>query len=272
MVPLMLPMLLLLGVGPFLSWKQARPGTAWQRLRLLSFLALHVAVACGVLWGLSLLAALGLGLGVWVAGSALLQLRQRLAAAPSGTSAWRRLRAVPGGHWGMVLAHLGVGVFLAGVTLVKSLERTHDLSLHPGDTGRAGAYALRLADTSQLRGPNYIAAQARFELLREGRVVAEMLPEKRYYVARQMPMTEAAIDRGFTRDVYVSIAEITADKRWIVRVQIKPFMSWIWAGVLLMALGGAVAAAGRRLRRSAAARAEPAAAAPVPPLATSLTT
>ncbi len=254
-VPLMLPMLLLLGLGPFLSWKQSDPGAAWRRLRLLLFVAVDVAVACAVVLGLSPLAALGLGLAVWVAGSALLQLWQRRVAAPAGTAAWRRLRAVPGGHWGLVLAHLGVGVFLAGVTLVKSLESSYDLSLRPGDTGQAGAYALRLADTSQQRGPNFVAAQARLELLREGRAVAELRPEKRFYVARQMPMTEAAIDRRFTRDVYVSIAEITADKRWIVRVQVKPFMGWIWGGVLLMALGGAVAAADRRLRRVTSTRA-----------------
>ncbi|WP_298233882.1 heme lyase CcmF/NrfE family subunit [uncultured Azohydromonas sp.] len=255
-VPLMLPLLFLLGVGPFLAWKRAEAGTAWRRLRLLLFIALDVAVAAGVALALSPLAALGLGLAAWVAGSALWQLAQRVAAAPARTPIWRRLRAVPGGHWGLVLAHLGVGVFVAGVTLVKSLESAHDLSLRPGESGRAGAYVLRLVDTRQERGPNYLAAQARFELLREGRVVAELRPEKRFYVARQMPMTEAAIDRGFTRDVYLSIAEITPDQRWIVRMHLKPFMGWIWAGVLLMALGGAVSAADRRLRRAPVARAE----------------
>jgi len=246
-VPLMLPLMLLLGVGPWLRWKQSPPQEAWRQLRWLALGAVTVATLAAVALQLSVGVALGLGASAWVISATLAHLWRQLS--PPGS---RGLRRLPGSQWGMVLAHLGLGVFAIGVTLVKGLETAHDLSLRPGDTARAGAYSVTFTDAQQRRGPNYIAAQARLELTREGQASPLVLrPEKRLYTVRQVPMTEAAIDRGLLRDVYVSLGEVTPDRRWIVRVQVKPFVGWIWAGAVLIALGGAAAAADRRHRRKA---------------------
>jgi cytochrome c-type biogenesis protein CcmF len=249
-VPLMLPLLVLLGIGPVLAWKQASAGEAWRRLRGLALGAVGFAVVTGIALQASPLVAAGLAAAAWVIGTTLAQLARRLR--QPGVAWARRLGGVPGSHWGMVLAHVGLGVFVIGVTLVKGTETSQDLSLKPGDSATVGAYTLRFDDAERLKGPNYVALRTRFTLQRDGATLAQLAPEKRFYVVQQMPMTEAAIDRGFTRDVYVSLGETTADKRWIVRVQIKPFVGWIWAGVLLIALGGGLAAGDRRYRRPAA--------------------
>jgi cytochrome c-type biogenesis protein CcmF len=243
-VPLMLPLLLLLGIGPVLAWKQASPGDALRRLRWWALGAIGFALLAGLALQVSLLVAAGLAAAAWVILTTLVQLAQRLS--QPGVAWARRLGSVPASHWGMVVAHLGIGVFVIGVALVKGTETSQDLSLKPGDSATVGAYTLRFDDAERLKGPNYVALRTRFTLQRDGATLALLAPEKRFYVVQQMPMTEAAIDRGFTRDVYVSLGETTADKRWIVRVQIKPFVGWIWAGVLLIALGGSLAAADRR--------------------------
>jgi cytochrome c-type biogenesis protein CcmF len=161
-----------------------------------------------------------------------------------------RWRAVPGAFWGMVLAHAGIGIFVLGVTLVKGTDHAQDASLKVGDAVTLGEYRFQFTDLQKRKGPNYIAGQATFEVSRSGQPVATLHPEKRFYVVQRMPMTEAAIDRGLTRDLYVSLGEATADGAWGVRVQVKPFMAWVWAGCLLMALGGLLAALDRRYRQA----------------------
>jgi cytochrome c-type biogenesis protein CcmF len=149
----------------------------------------------------------------------------------------------------MVIAHLGVGVFVLGVTLARGLDHAQDVSLKMGQSVIVGGYEFQFQSLQRAQGPNYVAAQARFDVQRDGKRVATLQPERRLYVVQRMPMTEAAIDRGLTRDLYVSLAETGPDGAWGVRVQVKPFMSWVWAGVLLIALGGAVSALDKRYRR-----------------------
>jgi cytochrome c-type biogenesis protein CcmF len=148
----------------------------------------------------------------------------------------------------MIVAHAGIGIFVVGVTLVKGWETSNDVSMHVGDSTSAGAYQFTFTELIKIDGPNYIAARGTFEVRSKNTAVATMHPEKRYFTVQQMPMTEAAIDRGFTRDLYVSLGEITKDGAWVVRVQHKPFVSWIWAGCLIIALGGFLAASDRRYR------------------------
>jgi cytochrome c-type biogenesis protein CcmF len=135
-----------------------------------------------------------------------------------------------------------------GVTLVKGTETANDLSMHLGDTTTISGYTFHFTDLKNIKGPNYIAAQGTFEVTQGDTKVATMKPEKRLFSVQQMPMTEAAINRGFTRDLYVSLGEKTSDNVWIVRVQHKPFVSWIWAGCLIIAFGGFLAASDRRYR------------------------
>jgi cytochrome c-type biogenesis protein CcmF len=139
-----------------------------------------------------------------------------------------------------------------GVTMVQGYEVEKDVRMAVGDTVTLGGYDLRLLGVSQVPGPNYVAHRGEFQLARNGKALRTLYPEKRAYFSSSMPMTETAIDTGLTRDLYVSLGEQLdghgATAAWSVRVYYKPFVTWIWSGCLLMALGGGLAAADRRYR------------------------
>ncbi|HEY9192409.1 MAG TPA: cytochrome c-type biogenesis CcmF C-terminal domain-containing protein, partial [Methyloversatilis sp.] len=163
-----------------------------------------------------------------------------------------RARALPGGWWGMWLAHLGMAVSIVGITLVKGFEQNADMKMAPGQTAHLAGYTFRFDGAFEHNGPNYDAARGRIVVTRDGQQVALMEPEKRMYRVSKMPMTEAAIESGLTRDIYVSMGEPLPDSdAWIVRIFYKPFVNWIWLGALIMAVGGAIAAADRRYRKLA---------------------
>jgi cytochrome c-type biogenesis protein CcmF len=165
---------------------------------------------------------------------------------------WRRAarlpRLLPRGEWGMLLAHLGIGVFIFGVTMVKTWEAESDVRMAVGDTATLGGYSFRLDSVGEYNGPNFLGLRAVMQVSRDGRALTTLEPEKRLYTAQGMPMTEAAIDPGWTRDLYVSLGEALGDNAFAVRIQVKPFVDWIWGGALLMALGGLLAATDRRYR------------------------
>jgi cytochrome c-type biogenesis protein CcmF len=247
-VPLMVPLLFLIAVGPFVSWKQSSLKQVVSRLRWVALGALLWAAVALLVLKFSPMVVLGVTLALWIVLATATQLAQRLRQGQRGASVWKRIRSQPRSYWGMIAAHAGIGVFVIGVTLVKGLETSQDASLHLGDRVNAGSYTFVFTGLKQVQGPNYIAARGTFEVSQAGDPVATLHPEKRVYTAQQMPMTEAAIDRGFTRDLYVSIGDSTPDGAWQVRVQHKPFVSWIWAGALIIALGGFLAASDRRYR------------------------
>jgi cytochrome c-type biogenesis protein CcmF len=132
--------------------------------------------------------------------------------------------------------------------MVKTYEIERDLRMDVGDTTDIAGYRFTYRGVRDLQGPNYVAAQGLVEVTRDGKPVATMRPEKRIYRVQQNPMTEAAINTGFTRDLYVSLGEPVGGNAWIVRVYFKPFVDWIWGGAVLMALGGLLAASDRRYR------------------------
>jgi cytochrome c-type biogenesis protein CcmF len=148
----------------------------------------------------------------------------------------------------MHLAHCGMAVAVIGITMVKAYEVERDVRMAPGDTVTIADYTFRFNGVKEVPGPNYKAAQGSFELIKDGKVLRTMNPEKRAFFSSAMPMTEASIDTGFTRDVYVSLGEQLEgnDGAWSVRVYFKPFVDWIWGGCMLMALGGIIAASDRR--------------------------
>jgi cytochrome c-type biogenesis protein CcmF len=151
----------------------------------------------------------------------------------------------------MQFAHLGIAIFIIGVTLVKGYETERDVRMDIGDTVAAGGYVFRFDGVSQQPGPNYIANQGHFTVKdNNGKLVTELFPEKREYNASGMPMTEASIKTGLFGDLYVSLGEPIPNSNgaWAVRVYIKPFVDWIWGGCLLMALGGMLAISDRRYR------------------------
>jgi cytochrome c-type biogenesis protein CcmF len=236
-VPLMAPALFLMAAVPLARWKHADARDMARRLWLAGILAVIGAIAIPLLMGgWTFLTGLGTLLSVWIAASMTLQIIARL-----------RIGVPPMSFWGMQLGHLGVAVFVMGVTLVGGYQEEQDVRMEPGDTVRVGGHDFRFIGTSAVTGPNYSAARGEFEVSRGGKVI-RLQPEKRTYVSSTMPMTEAAIDAGFTRDVYVSMGEPLEGKAWAVRVYYKPFVDWIWGGCLLMALGGICAVSDRRYR------------------------
>jgi cytochrome c-type biogenesis protein CcmF len=150
----------------------------------------------------------------------------------------------------MQFAHLGIAIFVIGVTMVKGYENERDVRMSMGDTVEVGGYQFRFDGTTESEGPNYHAFVGHMVIKKGNSIVAELYPEKRNYNASGMPMTEAAIDAGLFRDLYVSLGEPIPDSdgAWAVRVYYKPFVDWIWAGCLLMALGGIFAISDRRYR------------------------
>ena len=150
----------------------------------------------------------------------------------------------------MLVAHIGVGVFIIGVAGVNTLETEADEALAPGQSMSLGGYEFRLQELREVPGPNYQAVQAKVEVSRDGRFHSMLLPEKRAYSgAMGSTQTEAAIETRLTGDVYVALGERLPDGRWTMLVWIKPFVDWIWGGCVLMALGGFIAMADRRYRR-----------------------
>jgi cytochrome c-type biogenesis protein CcmF len=162
----------------------------------------------------------------------------------------QRFRSQSNSYYGMQLAHLGVAAFIIGVTMVKGYETERDVRMDIGDTVVAGDYVYQFDGVREIEGPNYRAYQGRVTITKHGKPVTQLYPEKRTYNASGMPMTEAAIDTGFMRDLYVSLGEPIPDSNgaWAVRIYLKPFIVWIWAGCFLMALGGVLAISDKRYR------------------------
>jgi cytochrome c-type biogenesis protein CcmF len=159
-----------------------------------------------------------------------------------------KLAALPRGYLGMLTAHVGVAVFIVGVTLVKGYEVEKDVRMDVGDTVAIGPYTARFVGTSEGSGPNYLYLRGQFEMLRGDRLVRTMFPEKRKFASSNEPMTNAAIAPSISGDLYVSMGEPVSDTAWVVRVYYKPFVDWIWGGCLVMAAGGVLALSDRRYR------------------------
>jgi cytochrome c-type biogenesis protein CcmF len=246
-VPLMVPAMFLMGVGPIARWKKASLPELAVRLRW-AFLA-SVATALilpFVLGQWKPLVALGLMLALWIITTAALNVWQRVKTTSGQLNVFQKLRSQTRSYYGMQLAHVGVAVFILGVTIVTGYQSEQDVRMDIGDTVNAGGYTFRFNGISNVVGPNYQAARAEIEVSKNGNVVNKMYPEKRTYVATENVMTETAIDTGLFRDLYISLGEPVSGGAWSVRVYYKPFVSWIWGGALLMAMGGGLALSDRR--------------------------
>lgn len=237
-VPIMVPLLVLMGIGPWTSWKNSNLLTVIKRLWVAALVAVIAAVLIPLIMGsFTWLTSLGFLLAFWVIASGVLQwIRQAKVGKPTRS------------FMGMQLAHLGIAFFVIGVTMVGGYQEEKDVKMHAGETVSVGGYQIQLQGVAAVPGPNYKAMQGTFLLMRNGQLEATLYPEKRSYFSSTMPMTEAAIDAGLTRDIYVSLGEELDDKAWAVRVYYKPFIDWIWGGCLLMALGGMLAMSDKRYR------------------------
>ena len=257
------PLALLAGIGALLHWKKDRISRVSPGILLC--LVLSLVTSTGIPYLLfypSLGASAGLFAGSMIIFLSLKNLIDR-------TRPGNRIRAIlsaPGGIFGMVIAHIGMGIFVIGVTMTNVYSIERDVRLAPGEQYQVGEYHFVFDGTDKISGPNYQAVQGSFRIFRSDKMIARLFPEKRTYLVQKNPMTEAAIDSGLTRDLYIALGEPlleTADgnQPWAVRIYYKPFVRWIWLGALIMAIGGLSGAADKRYRQSRAA---------TPPSATAL--
>ncbi len=240
--PLLVPAIFLIIPGSVARWRDANVREIAYTLRWTALGALLLGIGLPFVWGAwTWGSALGLFLGAWVALGTLQQVWVRV----------RKPGRIGASFWGQQIAHFGMAVLVVGVTGVKSYEVERDVRMHVNDVVTIAPYTFRLKSLDEVMGPNYKATRADVEVLRDGQLLEVLQPEKRRYFSSAMPMTEAAIDSGFMRDLYVSLGEPLNDTRteWSVRVYFKPFVPWLWAGVLLMVLGGVLAAVDRRYRK-----------------------
>jgi cytochrome c-type biogenesis protein CcmF len=250
-LPLMIPTIFLMGVGPMARWKETSVPDLASRLKW----AFGATVVCAILTGwlqgsIHLLATVGLLMAFWIFTSVATDLWERVRPEGKGLAEVRRKAGqIPRALIGMMVAHIGVAMFCLGVTMVKTYEVESDVKMAVGDSTTVRGYSFAFKGVKDIQGPNYDATRATIEISRNGSKITELSPEKRVYRVQQNPMTEAAIAPGLTGDLYVSMGEEVEGGAWIVRVYVKPFIDWIWGGCLVMALGGFLAVTDRRYRR-----------------------
>ena len=243
-IPLMVPLIIATGIGPLLAWKRGDLKGALVRLKFVAAVAL---VAWAVLWwtmtGTSPLPAFGIALAVWLAGSVLVELAGRLGIGRvSPSESWRRATNLPRAAYGMTSAHLGLAVFVAGVTASTAWQSEVITAMRPGDTQDVAGYTFTLENVADVPGPNYLAERAVFTLSMDGRELGTMTPEKRFYPVQGTQTTEAAIRTTFLADLYAVIGDPVASDpgAFAVRLYHNPLVPWIWGGTLFMVFGGLV--------------------------------
>ncbi|MFZ7311315.1 heme lyase CcmF/NrfE family subunit [Comamonas jiangduensis] len=250
-LPLVLPALALMGCGTVARWKQGAGRELWQRLRVALVLTV---VSVGVLGltqagSITPVTLLGVALGLWCLLSTLAHAVQRLLPAVRQGAGWQRVARQPWGWWGTVMAHAGVGVFVMAVSLANGLETKRETHVAQGQSVEADRYRFTLVGLSSVEGPNYDAQRAHFRVS-DGDQSWDMYPEKRAYRVQTMGLSQAAIDSRWTRDVFIALGEPLDEtgQAWTVRLQVKPWMEWIWMGTFMMALGAGLSLLDKRFR------------------------
>jgi len=246
-IPLMAPLTIAAGLGMLLRWKKDDISAIGKRVRWIALGCVLAALLIPLLMpAYSWAAVLGLALALWTAAITFLSFSDRLG--PQGFS-WQRLRSVPSSFYGMTIAHIGIAVFVTGITLTSVYSVEKDIRMDPDDAVDMSGYIFQFHGVKQTRGPNYTADQAFVTVTYKGKEVAQLEPQKRTYQVQKMPMTEAAIDAGLFRDLFVAIGEPLGDKgAWSLRIYYKSFIRWIWLGAIFMALGGLCSACDKRYR------------------------
>ncbi len=247
-VPLMFPLLVIIGVGPMTRWKKDEFSRVGRRLApyLVAGVAAGVLLVVIAASRVSIPVIAGISVSVWILLSSLLSLIDRITHKKSMVAG---VFALPRAFVGMHLAHIGVAVFVVGVTCVSGYQVERDVAMKPGESRELQQYRFEFQGVRREAGPNYLAQRGTVSVYKGNEHVIDLNPEKRKYTRQSQPMTEAAIDWGLGRDVYVALGEPLGDGGWAVRLYLKPFIRWIWLGPLLMAIGGLLAATDKRYKR-----------------------
>ncbi len=247
-IPLTAPLAVFAGIGVVSKWRQDNVKRLWQLLMVPLGSSLAIGLALAFLphhftWA----AFIGLTLASWTAIGAGFGVYDRLR---NKTDKWQALKQQPLSIWAMTTAHLGIAVFIVGVTLVSTYSEEKNIRLAPNQSLHLAGYDFLFHGVKPTEGANYTANQGHFTVTENQQLVAELYPQKRIYNASGMPMTEAGIDASITRDLFVALGEpLDDDGAWALRIYYKPFVRWIWIGGLFMAFGGLLAVMDKRYRR-----------------------
>ena len=246
---IMTPFALLLGIGPLVKWRRDQ----FSAIRTPVIVSLIIMLIAGFALPyllqdkLTVSAVLGTMMAVIIVLLSLYEMHQR---ATHRESFLKGVTKLSRSHWGMVLAHLGVAMTVWGIAFSQNYSVERDVRMSVGDTVQIADYDFTFKGISDANGPNYIGGKAQIDITYHGKQEATLFAEKRLYTVSKMPMTEAAIDWGFTRDLYVALGEKLENNAWALRLYYKPFIRWIWLGGLFMALGGLLCMFDRRYRFS----------------------
>ncbi len=241
MIP-MVPLLVAVGVGMHTAWRSASVADVTRKLRIPAAIALASGILVPLVvygGGNGALTIAGVATAAWLIITSLLDpVRQVVGRGPRITQS----------ALGMSVAHLGLGLFVLGVTVTSTFGLATDQRIAPGETARVGDYEISFKGTRPLAGPNYQALRGEVSVTRNGKEIGTLYPEKRTYLVRSSAMTEAGIDAGWSRDLFVALGDPLGDDAWSVRLQYKPLVRFIWLGAIVMALGGILAGTDRRYR------------------------
>ncbi len=246
---IMTPFALLLGIGPLVKWRRDQfsairtPVIASVIIMLIAGFALPYLLQDK----LTVSAVLGTMMTVIIVLLSLYEMYQR---ATYRDTFWRGITKLSRSHWGMILAHLGVAMTVWGIAFSQNYSIERDVRMNVGDTVQIAGYDFTFKGISDANGPNYVGGKAQIDISRDGKHETTLYAEKRLYTVSKMPMTEAAIDWGFSRDLYAALGEKLDNNAWALRLYYKPFIRWIWLGGLFMALGGVLCMFDRRYRFS----------------------
>jgi cytochrome c-type biogenesis protein CcmF len=245
--PIMVPVVLLMGVGPLIRWKDASVCDIAKRVAWCFAAAAVLPLVILLIKGWHTWTYVGLFLSFWVLFTFIEGWRESVRNLKG--SALLRFTQLSKSWWGMMIAHLGVAVFIVGAAMVMTFQTDRDVTMTPGHEVTVSDYTFKFIGVkSGIRGPNYLADQGTFEVTKDGKFIATLNPEKRKYFSSQMPMTEAAIHSSPLGDIYVSMGDKTAEGAYVVRVYDKPFVTWIWWGAIIMSLGALLAIFDKRYR------------------------
>ena len=234
-------------MGPLFRWRRQDLGELKGKVMLALVLSLAAALLLPKLFAEAFKpwAALGIGLGVWII---VTSVQETWARATHKHGFSTGVRKLGNSHWAMILGHVGLAVSIIGIACTQNYSIEKDLRMQAGDRVQFADYEFVFTGIKEKNGPNYDGFKGVLEVHRDGKQVALLKPEKRMYTVSRMPMTEAAIDAGFTRDLYAALGEQLDNGAWAVRIYYKPFVRWIWFGGVFMAIGGVLAMLDKRYR------------------------
>ncbi|MEZ9998072.1 heme lyase CcmF/NrfE family subunit [Vibrio lentus] len=245
---LMIPFSFLLGIGPLIRWKRDNLSKLIKPMLVSGIFSLGLSALMVTLLAdrFSGTAFTGWVMAFWIFFMHGFELHER---ATHRHTFMKGLTKLPRSHWAMICGHIGLAVTVIGIAMVQNYSIERDVRLAPGESYQLEEYDFLFTGVRDKDGPNYDGYIADFEITKEGKYINTLHAEKRFYTTAKSMMTEAAIDRGVTRDLYIAMGERLDDnKSWAVRIYYKPFVRWIWAGSLIMSIGGVIAISDRRYR------------------------